>query len=99
MSDEDTAARLRRIRRNRLKDWMNAVLAAGGNLWVGADAAQSGQPLIAASAVAIAVGLVGLVLHFDRNTIHLDQNDQPVRGQDADRLARRKLRHYERWHA
>lgn len=55
MSDEDTAARLRRIRRNRLKDWMNAVLAAGGNLWVGADAAQSGQPLIAASAFSLSV--------------------------------------------
>jgi hypothetical protein len=87
---------IRRIRRGQVKSWVLTVVLDVALVWCAVSAAQRGHWPDFAMIVAAAVFVTGFCLWLDRVVIHFDPVGQPLTGQDADRLARWRLRIYEK---
>lgn len=87
---------LRRVRRGRMKSWAWTVAFDAALIWCALSAAQSSRWLEFAMITAAAVCFTGFCLWLDRAAIHVDHFSQPLTGRDADRLARWRLRVYQK---
>lgn len=87
---------IRLIRRGQVRSWVWTVAIDAVLIWAAADAALDRCWVACAMITAGAVLLSGFNLWLDRAAIYFDGAGQPLTGQDADRLARKRLRDYEK---
>ena len=90
------AEMIRLIRRGQVRSWAWTAFIDALLIWCGAGAARDGSWTVCALISGSVVLLTGFNLWLDKAAIYLDGAGQPLTGQDADRLARKRLRAYEK---